>query len=561
MARLRRAFGTLVVIAAISLLVSGVLSWLSRPRLPKQFVVELSLAGSIRETPGALSLGFLEAQRLSVVEIASGLRATIGDKRVRGVLVRASSLQTGWAAAREIGRALEEIRRHGIPVMALLEAGGDKEYVVASAADSVFLVPAGHLLVDGIAASVGFWKGTMDKVGLEADMIRVGAYKSAPETYTRTGMSQEFRESFDALLDDVFATYVGDIARGRDATEAQTRSRIDEGPYGADAALQESLIDGLRYRAQILEHMGVGEDEAVELGRYLKERGKPRGTRVAYVVVEGGIMPGRSTDLPFSEPTAGCESIALALREAREDDSLKGVLLRVNSPGGSAMASDVIWDEMRRTVEVKPVVVSMGDVAASGGYYVAMPASRIVAEATTITGSIGVYAGKVVAQELYEKAGYHVEVLTRGMHADLFSETRPFTDDERVALQDMLWDFYWNAFITKAAQGRGMSPEQVDIVGRGRVWSGLRAHSVGLVDTLGGIWEAQMEMATLLGLPADADMALVPVPKPKPLLTRIAEMLFQADGGVRWLARIAEPAGIPTEPGLLLRLPCRLIIE
>ena len=561
MARARRLFGLLIAIAIVSLLAGGGLSWLTRPHLPKQFVVEVILAGPLRETPGATSLGLLEIERLSLVEVCRGLRLAAHDGRVRGVMVRVSSVQTGWAAMRELRRALEEVRRAGRPVIALLETGGEKEYAVATAADSLFLIPAGHVLLDGLAAQVGFWKGTMDKIGLEVDMVRVGEYKSATETYTRTSMSSEFRESIDALLDDLFGVYVSDLAIGRKLRPELVRDRIDTGPYSANGALTASLVDGLHYRAEIVEALGVSEKEVVGLDRYLDGVEKPRGTRMAYVVVEGGITPGRSTDLPFSEPTAGSESVAEALREARDDEGLKGVLLRVNSPGGSALASDVIWDEVRRTVAVKPVVVSMGDVAASGGYYVAMPATRILAEATTITGSIGVYAGKLVAEDLYDKVDYHVEVLTRGSRAALFSETRPFTEDERVTLQQMLWDFYWNSFVAKAAQGRGLSPAHVDSVGRGRVWSGLRALSVGLVDTLGGIWEAQEALAALLELPPGADITLVPVPRPKSLLTKVAEILLAEGAGTHMITRMSESAGLPTEPGLFTRMPFRVTIE
>jgi protease-4 len=547
--------------AIVSAVAGGALSWLTKPRLPKRFVVELVISGPLREAPGGVSLGLLEVERLSLAEVARGLRAVAADPRVRGVLLRISSVQTGWAAAREIRRALHTVRQSGIPVIALIEAGGDKEYALASVADSVFLLPAGYLLLDGLAAEVGFVKGVMEKVGLEAQIERVGAYKSAPETYTRTGMSDEFRLSIDALLDDMFEAYVVDAAEGRRMPRDQFRARVDAGPFSADDALTGALVDGLRYRAQVLEGLDVDEREVVSLERFLAAAGNHHGTRVAYVVVEGGITPGRSSDLPFAEPTAGSESLAEALREAREDDGLKGVLLRVNSPGGSATASDVIWDEVRRTAEVKPVVVSMGDVAASGGYYVAMPANMILAEATTVTGSIGVYAGKLVAEGLYDKIGYHVEVLKRGTHADLFSETRPFTEDERETLQKMLLSFYHSAFIAKAAEGREMASDRIDSLGRGRVWSGLRAQANGLVDTLGGIWDAQRELARLIELPPGGEVVLVPVPKPRSLLSRAAELLLLSERDGPVISRLTASYGITPEPGISMRMPCSLDIE
>lgn len=561
MSFLRRALRSVLVIVIVSLVLGALFSWRMKPRLPKHFVVEVTLAGPLRETVGGGSFAIWGPERLSLVEMCEGLRDAGRDPRVKAVLLRISSVQTGWAAANEIRRALGEARRGGRPVVALLEAGGDKEYAVATAADSVFLIPAGYLLVDGLAAQIGFWKGTMEKVGLEAQIERIGDYKSAPEVYTRSGMSREFRESIDGLLDDVFGAYVDTLASARRLTAEQIRDRIDSGPFGAAEAVSTGLVDGLRYRADILEAFGVESDEVVSLDRYVAARPARKGTKLAFVVVEGGIMPGRSTDVPFAEPTAGSETVSEALREAREDETLKGVILRVNSPGGSAMAADVIWDEVRRTAAVKPVVVSMGDAAASGGYYVAMAATTIIAEAATTTGSIGVYAGKLVASELYEKVDYRVEALTRGVHADLFSEARPFTDEERKLLHGMLWDFYWNAFLAKAAQGRRMAPEQVDRHGRGRVWSGIDAQAAGLVDALGGIWQAQAQMADLLELPADAPMRLVPIPRPKPLLARVAEFLLSAEGIGPVLSSAAHLADLSTERGLSLRMPHRVTIE
>ncbi len=561
MSRVRRLVRAVFVLGLIVVVVGGVLALIRGPHLPDRFVLEVVLAGPLRETVGSASLGMLSTERLSVIEVASALRAASSDKRVAGVLVRISSLQTGWAAAGEIRRGIEAVRRAGKPVVALLEAGGDKEYAVACAADSVFMVPAGYLLVDGLAVEVGFWKGTMDKVGLAAEVERIGEYKSAPETFTRTGMSREFRESVDALLDDLFEAYVEEASLSRGMEPERFRSLVDAGPYGASHARDAGLIDGLRYRAEVLEAFGVKDEDVIGIARYAKTRLKHKGPRVGYLVVEGTITPGKSSGMPFVEPTAGSETVARALRQAREDARLKGILVRVNSPGGSATASDVIWDELARTAASKPVVVSMGDVAASGGYYVAMPAHRIVAERTTITGSIGVFAGKLVAENLYDKIDYHVETIRRGRHADLFSMSRSFTEEERALLHGMLWDFYWNTFIAKAAQGRNMTPARVDSLARGRVWSGVRASRGGLVDTLGGVWVAKDELVRLLGEPPGTELSLVPIPRPKSLLERAADLLLARGQVPEFLARVAGVSGLPVEPGLMARMPCVIRIE
>ncbi len=524
------------------------------PKLPKSFVLDVHLTGVLRENPSS-GMGVLGKGRLSVYELARGLREAATDDRVKGVLVRITSMQTGWAAAMEMRRSIDVVRKAGKPVTALIEAGGDKEYLVATAADSVFMVPGGHLFLDGLAAEVGFWKETLDKIGLEFEVERVGAYKSGPESYTRSGMSPQQRETLDLLLDDIFGSLITGISERRGLSEDSVRVIIDLGPYGSGEALAMNVVDGLKYREEAFLAMDLQQEEIVDFHHYFSALPKESGHDVALVVVEGTILPGGSSDLPFAEPTAGSETVTKAIREAREGD-YEGVLIRVNSPGGSSMASDLMWDEVRKTALVKPVVVSMGDLAASGGYYIAMPADRIVAEPTTITGSIGVYAGKFVADRFFDKIGFRVETLTRGRHADQFSINRPFTAEEKERLRSQLFDFYWNVFLAKAAEGRDMSIESVDSLGRGRVWSGVGAARHGLVDALGGIWEAKNELRRLLGLPKEEAIALDILPKPKPLILRLYAALLSGNMSTRdALSVLAPAAAILKDERISLSMP------
>ncbi len=533
------------------------------PRLPGSFVVELYLTRAIDESRSPSAVGFLTQEDLDLYRLTRGLREAASDRRVRGILVRISSIQTGWAAALEMRRALQIVRNSGIPLTVLMEAGGDKEYLVASAAESLFMLPGGHLMIDGLAAEVGFLHGMLKKVGLEVQVERVGEYKNAPDTYTRTTMSQCHREALDALIGDLFQTYVDLASSSRGIESDSLVVLLDRGPLSPREAMDAGLVDGLRYRREAVRHLGGSENvEVISLERYVAALKKEDGPHIAYIVVEGTMLPGGSGDLPLLDPIVGSETIARAFRDARADDDIEGVLLRINSPGGSAMAADVMWDEVRRTARDKPVVVSMGDMAASGGYYLAAAADRVIAEPTTITGSIGVYASKFVAEELYDDIDYHVEVVKRGAHADQFSMSRPFDGEERARLGNLMTQYYWDVFVAKVAMGRGMAAATVDSLGQGRVWSGFRAESCGLVDTLGGIWAARGQLAGLLDLPADSPMSLVPMPKPRSMLTRIFDMLLHGSTVEdELMANLSARTGLAPQTHVQMRLPFALSIE
>ena len=555
--RLLYAFLVLfLIISIVGLLLSGT-------GLPSRFILELYLIGPISETGSPSTSNLFGSERYGLYEIVDGLREAATDERIDAILVRIASLQTGWAAALEIRRAMEFVEQSGKPIRVLLEAGGDKEYLVACGADSVFMLPGGHLLMDGIAATVGFLGGSLAQIGLEVQAERVGEYKNAPDIFTETTMSESHREALDAVVGDLFQKYVDETARSREVSADDMMTIIDKGPYGAMEAVNAEIIDDTAYRSEILQHLGISDDiEVVSMQRYVSTLPDDGEKSVALVIVEGSMMPGGSVDIPIMETVAGSETIARALRKARIDKNIAGVLLRINSPGGSALAADIIIDELRRTVSVKPVVVSMGDLAASGGYYIAAPAHCIVAEPTTLTGSIGVYATKLVAEELYKTARYNVSVIKRGKHSDQFSPHRRFTVDERVRLGELMKRYYWDVFVNTVAEGRSMSSDAVDLIGRGRVWSGIRAEQIGLVDTLGGLWTARHEMNRLLRLPEDAALELVRLPRPQPLAYRLIDILFSSHSIEEYI-RDAFLKGVTTQNGEVVqsRMPFNISIQ
>lgn len=525
--RTRRLFYTVLILFLI-LSVIGLL--FSGSGLPARFVLELYLAGPVTERGSPVSTNLLDSERYGLYEIARGLREAAKDDRVDAVLVRIASIQTGWAAALEIRRAMEIVEHSGKPIRVLLEAGGDKEFLVACGVDSVFMLPGGHLIVDGIAARVGFLQKSLAKIGLKVEAEQVGEYKNAPDRFTENTMTLPHREALDTVVGDIFQTYVEEAAHSLDVSTQDVMTVIEGGPYGAIEAINAAIVDDVAYRSDILQRLDIPDDrEIISMQRYVSALSRRGETSIAYIIVEGSLLPGESQDFPMMESVAGSETIARALRNARRDTKIAGVLMRINSPGGSALAADIIVDELRRTAAEKPVVVSMGDLAASGGYYIAAPAHGIVAEPTSLTGSIGVYATKLVAEELYKMAEYNVSVIKRGEHSDQFSPHRPFTDDERSRLGELMRSYYWDVFVNTVSQSRNLSPQEVDHAGRGRLWSGVRAEQLGLVDTLGGLWEAHRALIRLLELPEDEVLRLVRLPKPQPLAYRVIDILFSGN--------------------------------
>jgi protease-4 len=375
--------------------------------------------------------------------------------------------------------------------------------------------------------------GSMDKLGVKPDFYQIGKYKTAPEQYTRKEMSEASREVMNSILDEFFARYVSTIATTRKKSEADVRTLIDNAPLGAWEAKQAGLIDDAKYRDEVEDELKIrlGYKDSDKL-RKVKESdyrrvtpesvGLGQGERIALIFASGPIGGGSSNDgNAFSSQSTGSDTVVKALNDARDDKTIKAIILRVDSPGGTSYASDVIWHAVEKAKAQKPVVVSMSDVAASGGYYISATASKIIAEPSTITGSIGVYAGKPVIKGFYDWIGVNNEYVLRGKQAGMFRETEPFNADERAKFEAMLKSFYYDDFLPKVAKGRGKNVEYVDSIGQGRVWTGTQAKERGLVDEFGGMDKAVEVAKGLANIPADKGVRRVVFPAPRPFLQQL----------------------------------------
>jgi protease IV len=473
------------------------------------------------------SLGSLMAQ----------FRKAKADKRISAIVLDIDASSTGWAKAEEIRGAIEDFRASGKPVYAFIETGFNKDYYVAAACDKIYMPPSGELFVTGLAADVMFFRGSLDKLGIYPDMYQIGKYKTAGDMFTQKEMSEAHREYINELLDDLHGRYLEGIAKARSKSKEDVAKLIDNAPYSAAQAKDAGLIDGTLYRDEVDKEMKkrLGYKESDELrvtsaGDYRKitqeSLGLNKGEKIAVVYAAGDIVSGSSTFGSSGQETIGSDSLVRVLKEVREDNSIKAVVLRVDSPGGSGLASDIIWRAVEQLKEKKPVVVSMSDVAASGGYYIAAGAHKIVAEPSTITGSIGVLGGKPVVKGFYDWIGITNEYVLRGTNAGMFRESEKFTDSERKKFEEFLNTTY-DDFIAKVAKGRSKDKTYIDSVGQGRVWTGRQGRDKGLVDEYGGLDKAIEIAKQLAKLPADKGVQRIIRPQPPTFW----EELFSDAGG------------------------------
>jgi protease-4 len=495
------------------------------PEVPADSYLEIDLAGPFPEysPPDFWTELLLGGRRLSVHDVWESFRKARVDSRIRCVLLRLGYLQCDWAKISEVRDAVRGFRESGKKVYAYIEEAPDfdKEYYLATACDRIILHPLGWLGVNGIGGWVPFFKEGLDKLGIEAHFEHVEEFKTAYNMFTEKGFTESHKLMMEAIYEDIFAEYVRTVAEARKKTEAEVRAIIDKGLYQGEQALEAGLVDGLLYDDEL---GAILQDRGKRLRRtrfseYIRTSaagvGLQTGRRVALVYASGPIISGEG-----AYDIIGGRTLSRAIRRAREDGSIAAIVLRVDSPGGSAVASDVIWREAFLAKKVKPLVVSMSDLAGSGGYWISMAGHRIVAQPQTLTGSIGVLAGKFSLAGLYEKLGITAEKLTYGRRADLFSSFRPFSQEERHLLKEqILWTY--GKFLAKAAEGRDLSREEVDRVGRGRVWTGRQASEIRLVDELGGLSKALDLAKSLAGIPPQEDVRLVVWPRRVSLLATI----------------------------------------
>jgi protease-4 len=459
--------------------------------------------------------------------VTDALRKAKVDRRVTSVVIRPTTSGALWAKVQEIRDAIVDFKRGDKPIVAFLEFGGDQAYYLASACDKVFLMPTASLELTGLANYELFLRGTLDKIGAYPDALHIGDYKTAANTFTEQTMTPPHREMAQSLNTDLFEQLVRGLADGRHKSEAEARALIDHGPYLPEDAVRAGLVDDLAYEDEIDDKVQLGGGEL----RYLLQKdyrhvlpsslGLDRGQRIAVIYAVGLISSGESSDGAGTQ-VVGSDTIVRYLRRARADSSVKAIVLRIDSPGGSAIASDVIWREVMLTREKKPVIASMSDVAASGGYYIAMPAHAIVAQPGTLTGSIGVVMIKFVIDGTLKKVGVNMESVAQGKYAEIYSPVRQFSPEERARVQQLMQATY-DTFVEKAASGRNTTPEKIDAIAQGRVWTGRQAKHLGLVDELGGLDRALALAKQRANIPQDAEVELVVYPPKKSFYEVLAD--------------------------------------
>lgn len=431
----------------------------------------------------------------SIAELYPALRAARQDSGVRGLALYIQDADLGLAKAQELRRQMMALRRAGKFVDCYLETAGEGSngtlpYYLATACESISLAPAGDLNLLGLYTESRFLRGTFDKLKIEPDFNRVGRYKSAVESYTQTQYSPEAQEALAAVLDGYYAQIVSAISEARHKSDAEVRALIDGAPWSAQEALARGLVDRLAYPDEFkaaLEKRVGRKPSWLSIEDY-SPSSPIAGKRVAVVFALGEIVRGSGGAAPWTDEVyLGSDDMARVLRDVGEDRSIAAVVLRIDSPGGSALASDFILREVERLREKKPVIVSMSDTAASGGYYIAARADKIVAEPATLTGSIGIFGGKLVTRRFEEEIlGVGHDTQKRGANADLYSTLQPYTPQQQVRVQQLMNGTY-QTFIGHVAAGRRMSRSAVEGVASGRVWTGAAAQRIGLVDELGGL--------------------------------------------------------------------------
>jgi protease IV len=544
------------------------------PSMPGKFALVVRVQGGMPEVSGpSLPFPGLEGQTpLTVVELYRVLHGAAGDSRVAGVFLVGAGTQAGWAKIDEVREGIAAVRAAGKPVYAWLQSPGMRDYYLAAGADKVFTSPEDLVDVKGLRVEATFFKGALDKLGVRVEIEHAGRYKDAGEPFTRTAMSPESRESLNALLDGLYGRITEGLAEGRAMSAEQVRAALDNGPYVAPKAQEAGLIDALMYEQQareaLTEAAGVGQKDLVPARRYLDAGagGARRGKRVAVLMAQGDILRAGADGLFGEEQAVTPRGMTRMIRSIRDNDSISGVILRVDSPGGDAFASDEILSEVKALSKKKPMVISMSDLAASGGYYIAMTGDPVVAYPGTITGSIGVIFGKVNLQGLYQKLGLSTEILKRGAHADIDSSVVPMTPEARRKLREGV-EFVYDGFLKKVAEGRNRPVEEIAPLAEGRVWLGSDAHSRGLVDELGGLTTAIAKLKEKAGIGADEAVRLVVYPERKTLFQQLMQRDEETVEASPFSARqaILKEAGPGVAPylagGMLRSMPFRLDIR
>ncbi len=494
-------------------------SYASRPSTVSDgSTLVLDLTGDVPERlPAEIPIPILQSQTaLSVAQVWDTFHRAATDSRIRGILFEPHGLDIGWAKMQEIHEEIAQFKKSGKPIITFLRSPTAREYYLASATDKIFISPEDSLDLKGLRAESMYFKQTLDKLGVKAEVIHAGKYKDAGDIFTQTSMSPETREVLNAILDQYYGNLIATVAEGRKKQPDAVRALIDDGPFLARDALSDGLVDSLGYEDQATAEMQSRlkqselkriSGKAFAKGAFASGAG---GRRIALIVGQGEITAGTGNETADDESFTGTGFIKL-LKQVENDSSIQGVIMRIDSPGGDAVASDNILHEVKNLSKKKPLVISMSDTAASGGYYVAVTGDPIIAYPNTLTGSIGVIFARFSLRGLYDKVGVDEQLLTRGKYADIDSAYVPLSDPERQKLTGQI-DAFYRAFVSRVAEGRKKPFDQIEALAQGRVWVGAQAKQNGLVDQLGGLDRAIEVLKQQAHMSPSDRVTLVPYP-------------------------------------------------
>lgn len=567
--KLLAVIGAIALLFIVVLAVFGFAAARANTRIPSRAVLEIDFSKTIVETyPDGVVGSLLAGEALRIRDIVFALERAGGDRRVKGIIARIAGGPFSYADAQEIRDAVFRFRASGKPAIAFCETFGEAgpgngAYYLATSFDAIYVQPSGELGITGLLSETPFFKGTLDKLSVKPQLGARGKYKTARNIFTDTAYTPEHREMNQTIIDSLLSRFIGDIASARRIDTNTARAIVAKGPLSAARALEEKLVDGLEYRDRVYELMRAKTGSRVayfSFPDYIRRIGPPkgRGKAIALIYGNGTITQGRSGYNPLSgETVMGAQTVAAAFRAAIRDGGVGAIVFRINSPGGSYIGSDAIRREVARAREKgKPVIVTMGAVAGSGGYFVAMGASAIIAHPSTITGSIGVVGGKFALRGLYNKVGITFDRVATSPNATLWSPVEEYTKSQW-EYEEAVLDTIYGDFIAKVASGRNLPPERVRELAQGRIYTGSGAVTLGLVDTLGGFPDAVAKAKSLMGVPADKPVRIKTFPKRRSLGERIlgvstsggddAETVF-LNGGMAHIMNPPAPA-----PGILDR--------
>lgn len=516
--------GVLVTLFITSVVIIAIKQQGKAPRLPSDMVLSLTIDNALHDTeqPASLLNPFAQTP-LTVPQIVRTLDRAAQDNRVKALTVSLKSGSYGLAQIQEIRSAVLRFRKTGKKTLVFSDTLGDGpamgSYYLATAFEQIWLQPIGELAITGIQMSVPFGRDVLNTVGVEPQILHRGRYKSYPESLMRNSMSDDNRTMSTDLINNLYNQITHTITASRNISKSQLEQLINKAPISADEALISGLIDSIGYQDDVDFYMEqsthgaetVDMDDYAEYALHSQPNTKDKPAYIGYVTIEGTLMDVDAEDGMLGSGVASATEAADAIEEASTHRQIRGLIIRVNSPGGSPIAAEIIRRAIVNATERMPVVISMGDAAASGGYWLSAAADKIVAQPATLTGSIGVFGGKMSLEKLWKKIGLHWDNVTIGRQAGIWSTNTPYSPSEQAAIEASLGRIY-DAFIERVAHGRHMSDKAVRAIAEGRVWTGEQAAKNGLVDELGGVDKAQIVMRDLLKLKAPHETRLVPFP-------------------------------------------------